>query len=301
MSERFVWFNGRAIPESEARIDIRDLGFIYGDSVYDTSRTVGGEPFMFAEHVARLFRSLKYAMIEVPYSEADVYAATVDLASRNKHLLGPNEDYWVCQRVSTGIAGIDQEPPVYSGPTFYIECKPLPYKRNAVMLRDGADLIVSSHRRTAPDALSPNAKTSNCLNMFVGQRQIDGISPGAKAVLLDHRGFVAEGAGFNIFFVIDGRVVTPNRAFVLSGFGRQLAMDACRKHDIDCVETDVSLYDAAIAEEVFLTSTSLCICPVRNFNGYTIGTAPGPITSRLMDECKKTIGIDYVSQYLAHL
>lgn len=299
--ERVAWLNGAILPESEVRLSFRDLGFIYGDAVYDTSRTVNGAPFMFEEHVDRLFRSMRYVMIAVPYGRDEVLAATEAVAAKNRHLLGPHEDYWVGHRVSSGIALIDGEPAGHDGPTFLIECRPLPFRRNAVMLRDGVDAVVSSHRRAAPDALSANAKHTNCLNLFVGQREVDAIAPGAKAVLLDHRGYLAEGAGFNIFFVRDGEVVTPRRHSVLPGFGRRLAIELCSRLGVACREADISLFDAATSQEAFLTSTSLHVCPLRSFCGRRFEAVPGPTTARLMTACAERIGLDYVAQYSAHL
>ncbi len=68
-------------------------------------------------------------------------------------------------------------------------------------------------------------------------------------------------------------------------------------------ERDLNLFDAYTADEAFLTSTSLCICPISRFNGATIGqgAVPGPVTQQLISAFSDVAGMDYVSQYLSHL
>jgi branched-chain amino acid aminotransferase len=90
---------------------------------------------------------------------------------------------------------------------------------------------------------------------------------------------------------------------VLPGISRQATIDLARQLQIPFAEQDLDLYDAYIADECFLTSTSLCICGVRSLNGRTFGASrvPGPITQRLIDAYKEMVGCDFVAQYLARL
>ena len=125
-------------------------------------------------------------------------------------------------------------------------------------------------RRTAPSMLSPRAKTHNYLNMIVAEKPVKALNPDAWAILLDEHGNLAEGLGSNIFIVREGALFTPSERYVLPGVSRQMTIDCAKKLGIDCTAGDIDLFDAANAEEMFLTSTSLCILPVRSFNG-----APG--------------------------
>ena len=142
-----------------------------------------------------------------------------------------------------------------------------------------------AHRRTPPAALSPRVKTSNYLNMIVADQEVDAIDPGAWAVLLDMHGNLAEGRGSNIFLVRDGGLMTPRPLQVLPGISRQTVIELAGALGISCREVDLDLYDAYAAEEAFLTSTSLCICPVRSINGLRVGGEAvfGPVTQRLID------------------
>jgi branched-chain amino acid aminotransferase len=122
-------------------------------------------------------------------------------------------------------------------------------------------------------------------------------------VLLDHHGNLCEGLGSNVFVVRDGELSTPHERFVLPGVSRATVIELAEGLGIPWREADLDLYDAYNADEMFLTSTSLCICPVRSVNGSTIagGTIPGPITRRLTDAYIQLVDCDFVGQYLRHI
>lgn len=158
-----------------------------------------------------------------------------------------------------------------------------------------------SHRRTPPESLTPRAKTHNYLNMIVANQEVQSADPEAWAVLLDTNGNLAEGMGSNIFTVRNGQVLTPREKFVLPGVSRQTVIDLAREEGIPVAEADIDLYDSYVADEMFLTSTSLCICPVTRINGVDIGPKGqvwGPITKRLADAYSRYVGYDFVGQYL---
>ena len=224
-NERIAYHNGEYLPESRVLLPFRDRGFLYGDAVFDTARTFAHRPFRLVEHVDRLYRSLRYLRIDPGLSPAEMCAITESVVERNLHLLGPHDDYWVSQRVSRGVAAIDGEEPVQTGPTVLVECTPLPLRERASLYRDGIRVVVPAMRRTPPEALSPRAKTNNYLNMIVADQEVGGIDPGAWAVLLDMQGHLAEGRGSNLFLVRDGALVTPRDRSVLPGISRQTVIE----------------------------------------------------------------------------
>jgi branched-chain amino acid aminotransferase len=96
--------------------------------------------------------------------------------------------------------------------------------------------------------------------------------------------------------------MTPQARWVLPGVSRQAVLDLCGELGIACREADLDLYDAATADEIFMTSTSLCICPVRSIGGRALpGPLPGPVTRRLTEAYARLVGCDFVAQYLKHL
>ena len=168
---------------------------------------------------------------------------------------------------------------------------------------DGAKVITPSVPRIPPRFVSPRAKTHNYLNLILGELEAQATEPDAWAVLLDENGNLTEGRGSNIFLVKDGVVSTPQGQFVLEGITRDTVMDLARGLDMTVEEKDIDLFDAYVADEAFLTSTSLCICPISAVNGTPIrdGKVPGPVTQRLMSAFSDLAGMDYVDQYLSHL
>ena len=302
-NERIAYLDGAYLPESRVLLPFRDRGFLYGDGVFDTTRPFRHRPFRLAEHVERLYRSLRYVRIDPGLTPAEMRAATEEVLARNRHLLGPDDDYWVSQRITRGLVEVDGEPAERTGPTVLIECTPLPLRQRASLFRDGIRVVVPSVRRTPADSLSPQAKTSNYLNMVVADLEVGAHDPGAWAVLLDHAGNLAEGRGSNLFVVRDGGLLTPTTRNVLPGISRRTVIELAGELGVPCRETDLELFDACTADEAFLTSTSLCICPVRSVNGIRVGGDDpfGPVTSRLIRRYSELVDCDFVDQYRRHL
>ncbi len=300
-NERLAWFNGEFLPEREVKIPFRDRSWVYGDGCFDMTRSFGHRLFKVKEHVDRLYRSLKYLRIDPGFGPAKMCGLTEELFERNRHLLGPDDDYWVGQRISRGVKEVPGDNLDYHGPNVVLECAPLPFVQRAKLFREGIRVVVPSQRRVPPDSLTPRAKTHNYLNMIVADQEVQSIDPEAWAVLLDVNGNLAEGLGSNIFVVRGNELLTPREKFVLPGVSRQTVIDLATEEGLAVREADLDLYDAYNADEVFLTSTSLCICPVSEVNGVAIGPEGqvwGPVTRKLADAYQCFVGHDFVGQYL---
>lgn len=302
-NQRVVYLNGKIVPEDQALISFRDRGFFLGDAVFDASRTFAGKVFKLREHVARLYRSLKAAGIEPQLSQNEMIEISEDVLDRNRPLLGPDEDYWLIQRITRGVNIVGGELWQSGGPTVIVECTPLPFKARAPLFRDGIDIFVPSLRRVPPECLSPNVKSHNYLNLVLADQEVRGRSPNAWAILLDTRGFLSEGIGSNLFLVRDGKLLTPKAQYVLAGVSRQTVIELAGELGIAVIEDDLSPYDAITADEAFITSTSFCLCPARSCGGTAIGNGaiPGPVTRALSDAFSRLVNHDFVSQYLKHM
>lgn len=300
-AERVAWFRGEIVPESQVLISFRDAAAVRGEGVYDTERTFAGRIFRLDDHLDRLWRSMAYLGIEPPMPRDELAAITEKVARRNCQIVG--DDIWVTQRVSRGVpreAGGDGRP------TLIVESLPIPFAARAPGYRDGVRVVTSTLRRTPPWALSPQAKTTNLLNLSLGAQEVRAIDPGAWPMLLDEHGNLAEGAGANIFVVRDGRVSTPLARYVLPGITRGVLFELAADAGIPMEEREIDLYEAYTSDEAFVTSTSLCVCPVASINGRPLGAGargpvPGPVTARLQDAFRELVGVDFVAQYLRHL
>ena len=300
-TENIAYFNGELKPESQVSISIRDRGYLYGDAVFDATRTFNGAPFKLSQHIHRLYDSLRYLRIDVGMEMDEMERWSREVVQHNYPLLPPNQDLWVMQRISRGLDSTG--PDDRQGPTVLIETHAIPFARRDPLYMDGARVITPSVPRIPPRFVSPRAKTHNYLNLILGDLEAQATEPDSWAVLLDENGNLTEGRGSNIFLVKDGVVATPQGQFVLEGITRDTVIDLARGLDMLVEQKDIDLFDAYTADEAFLTSTSLCICPISAVNGTPIrdGKVPGPITQRLMSAFSDLAGMDYVDQYLSHL
>ncbi len=300
-NERVAWFNGEFMPESQVRIPFRDSSWVFGDGCFDMTRTFGHRLFKVKEHVARLYRSLRYLRIDPGIAPERMCQLTEELFERNRHLLGDDDDLWVGQRISRGVRMVPGDNLEHHGPNVVLECMPLPLEQRAKMFKHGIRVVVPSQRRVPPDSLTPRAKTHNYLNLVLADQEVRSLDPEAWALLLDVNGNLCEGLGSNIFVVKDGEILTPREQFVLPGVSRQTVIDLAHEEGLPLREADIDLYDAYNAEEAFITSTSICLCPVTRLNGADIGPEGqvwGPITRRLADAYARLVDHDFVGQYL---
>ena len=299
-NNRVAYVNGEIVPEVEAKVSYNDVGFLYGDAVFDTTRTFGGKIFRLQQHLDRFFQWLKYMRIDPLMTQDEMSDITMEVLERNLPLLGDNDDYWVSQRVCRGVR---QDLGGLSNPTVVIETFPLPLKQRASLYKDGLQLVTPSVRRTPPVSQSPRAKVHNYINIVQADLEVKSQNPNASALMLDINGNLCEGMGANLFLVKDGEMFTPHEQYILAGISRQVTIDLANELGINVKEKNLDLYDAYTADEIFVTSTSYCICPVASVNGSKPDNqdVPGPVTKRLMDAYSGMVGIDIVGQYLAHL
>ena len=301
-NERTVWMNGEFIPESQALVPYRDRSFLFGDGAFDLTRTFNGRIFKLDEHIDRLYRSLRALHLDATMPPERMTEITREVVDRNRHLLGERDDYWVGQRLSRGVMKVEGDNWDHYGPTVIVECSPMPIAERAHMYRDGIEVVTPSVRRIPPECLTPRAKTHNYLNLIMGDIEVKAQNPNGWAILLDMSGNLNEGLGSNIFLVKDGKIRTPREKFVLPGVSRETAIELAAKLGIECTEDDLDLYDAYNADEAFITSTSLCICPVASINGVRMPAgAYGPVTQKLIDAYTDLVDCDFVQQYLDRL
>lgn len=302
-AERVAYFNGAIVPESQVLVSFRDRSFKYGDGVFDMTRTFGGRIFKLREHLERFERSLKYVGIDPGVSMDELAAISEEVVARNLPLLPEGSDYWVGQRVSRGVDVVGGDFYQNSGPNLIVECTPLPLKARAHLYRDGIDVIFPSVQRIPPECLSPNVKSHNYLNLIMGDLEVRSYNPNAWSLLLDTRGFLAEGTGSNVFLVKDGALYTPKEQYVLAGVSRETVLELADQLKLTVIEDDLTPYNAYTADEAFITSTSFCICPVHSFNNKVVadGRVPGPVTKRLTDAYVDLVDFDFVEQYLQQL
>ena len=148
---------------------------------------------------------------------------------------------------------------------------------------NGLALVTASTIRNHSAALSPRIKSLNYLNNILAK--IEGTDAGTvEALMLNHKGEVAECTGDNVFIVKDGVLKTPPpEAGILEGITRNAVMGLARDAGIEVQEVSLVRHDIFVADECFLTGTAAEVIAAVSLDGRTIGTGkPGPVTQDLL-------------------
>ena len=305
MSERVVYFNGRIIPEREARVSIFDSALQLGDMAFEVTRTYHGEPYRLRDHLRRLWNSMTALSIEPGLTADELERITLEVLAQNRATETPDVDWNVIHDISRGPASAFREAfaPDELRPTVIVACYPLAAKMAALApaYETGVDLVVPAQRSLPTDLFDSAIKCRSRAHYQLANLQAHAIRPGSTAVLLDPAGFITEGTSGNVFFVHGGRLLTPTARNILPGITRGVVLDLAARLGIPALETDVPLAEALAAEEMFVTSTSIGILHARTFEGLAVGNGSlGLITAQLRAALTTEVGLDFAAQAKAY-
>jgi branched-chain amino acid aminotransferase len=267
-----VHLDGRVQDLEEARIPVTDHGFLFGDSVFETLRALGGRCAFASAHLARLRRSADACRLSVPWSDGELRdAMELTLAAASE------EDAAVRLVVSRGSGPLQPDPSECTEPRLVILARARPALAEDAASA-GVRVVVS---RAAVSAPGVHAKTGNYLASVLALAEARDVSA-FEAVLLNSEGRVTECASSNVFAVIDGRVLTPPSAEgLLPGIARGNVLELCAALGIEAAEEELWPEELRGADEAFLTSTLKEVVPVSALDDSPIGSSPGPVTLRL--------------------
>ena len=273
-----VYINGTLVPVADAKISVYDHGLLYGDGVFEGIRVYGGRAFLLDEHVQRLYESARAIRLEIPLSPADMAAAVDKTVSANN--IG---DGYVRLVVTRGAGTLGLDIRRTSNPQVIIIADTITLYP-AEIYEQGMKLVTASTIRNHPGALSSRIKSLNYLNNILAK--IEGTDAGSpEALMLNHKGEVAECTGDNIFIVKAGVVRTPpTDAGILEGITRNAVMRLARESGRTVEEIALIRHDLYTADECFLTGTAAEVIAVVSLDGRPIGTGkPGPVTQDLRE------------------
>ena len=298
--ERKVYLNGDFVPEAEARISIFDSALMFGDMVFEMTRTFRGEPFRLRDHLERLFASMRVLEIDCDMTLAQMEGATLDTLAANRDAIPQGIDVQIMHNVSRGPLPLYRSVfPDGLRPTITISCWPLiwhlaPYAR---LYATGVHAVITPQRSVPSRLIDPKIKNRSRVYYQMANLEAARIDPEARALLTDEDGTITEGSGGNFFLVKDGALYTPEPRNILRGVTRRALMELAADLGIRCTERNVEPYDVMTADEAFFTATSFSILPVTRFNGQPLGKGtPGPVTERLMAGWSDMVGFDIVQQ-----
>lgn len=301
MSSRLVYFNGQFVPEAAARVSIYDSALTMGDMAFEVTRTVLGRPFRLDDHLRRLYHTLGALQIEPGLSIQEMRRATEETLARNLPTEPAEVDWNVIHNVSRGpvMALAEAFAPDELRPTVIISCFPLIEKLGslATAYESGIDLVVPAQRSLPGDLLDDSLKTRSRLHYQLANLQAQEQRAGAWAVLVDPAGHLTEGTSGNVFLVRHDELMTPRADNLLPGITRGMVIDLAAGLGIPCLEDDLTPDEAAQADEMFLTSTSIGLLHARSFRGRSLSAGGiGPIAARLRAALSDAVGVDFAAQ-----
>jgi branched-subunit amino acid aminotransferase/4-amino-4-deoxychorismate lyase len=296
MNEPQAYLNGRFIPQSALWISATDAGFVQGTTVAEQLRTFRGKLFCLDDHLTRLDHSLETIGLGKGINRSEVSAAAQRLVEQNHRLLEADDDLGLSIFVTPGeYASYGAGGP--TAPTLGMHTYPLPFRLWAAKYRTGQSLVTTEIEQVPPTCWSPSLKCRSRMHYYLADRRAAQIEPGARALLLDHDGFVTEASTANvILYSRDGLIAPPGQS-VLRGISLAKVCQLAGEMGLLTTERAIRADDVARADEVFLASTPLCMLPVTRFNGRPIGDgAPGPVFQRLIAAWGEQVGLDVVEQ-----
>lgn len=276
--DKWVFLNGQFVPCEHAHVSIYDHGFLYGDGAFEGIRAYHGKAFKLAEHVDRLYRSLKALWIELPYGREQFAANIEKLIEMN----GVTDGY-IRVTVTRGVTlGLDPKN-IKTEPTVVISSDKLSLYPQS-MYENGLEVVTVGTRVANPQVMEPRIKSIGKYLCNI-QAKIEANQVGAgEGLMLTEDGYVAECTGDNIFFAKDGAVYTPPAYLgILEGITRQTVMDLLRELGTRVEEKVFTRFDLYTADESFLTGTAAEVIPMVKLDDRSIGDGkPGPITRKLI-------------------
>ncbi|MFO0945995.1 MAG: branched-chain-amino-acid transaminase [Planctomycetota bacterium] len=267
-----VYISGKLYPKEDAKISVYDHGLLYGDGVFEGIRAYGGKVFRLKEHVVRLYDSARAIFLEIPMSQAAMSSAIEDTVRANGI-----KDGYIRVVVTRGAGALGLDINKTSNPQVIIIADTIQLYPEE-LYEKGLEIVTASSIRNHPSALNPRIKSLNYLNNILAK--VEGMRAGCvEALMLNHKGEVAECTGDNIFVARDGAVSTPPLdAGILEGVTRDAVLELSRAAGYPTREISMTRHDLYTADEIFLTGTAAEIIPVVKLDGRKIGNGePGPI------------------------
>ena len=303
MPERVVYLNGNFIPERDARVSVFDSALMFGDMVFEMTRSFNQKPFRLREHLERLYASLVYTEIDCGMTIDQMERATLLTIEKNVPSLD-GLDFQIMHDVSRGGLPIYEEI-VAEGTDPIVVIVVFPLVRHlgglAEKFEHGAHFVVTRQQSVPSRFIDPKAKNRSRLFYKLADLEAARIEPGAMPLLTDEMGFITEGAGNNFFMTRGGEILTPRGHNILRGVSRAVCLELAAKLGIPARETDLDPYDVREADEAWFTTTPASMVPVTRFNHQPVGDGkPGPLYRRLLDAWSAEVGVNIAEQARAY-
>jgi len=291
MEKTWAYSSGAWIPSGELRIGVDDVGFLLGATVTERLRTFRGQVFRLEEHLRRLRRSLEIVGLDADAIAAQIAVAVPEFVARNHALLAEDDDWSITAFVTPGVSGSGR-------PTVCVHGFPLLFQQWADKYEAGLPVVISDTRQVPAECWPPELKCRSRMHFYLADRAASAKQPGARAVLLDEDGLVAEATTANVLVFRAGEgLVSPPREHILAGVSLGVVAELAGKLALPFVMRPLSVDELRTADEAMLASTSVCLLPIVECDASKIGDGkPGPVFRQLLDAWSELVGVDVAEQ-----
>jgi len=276
-----IWMNGEFIPWKDAKVHVLTHGLHYASAVFEGERAYGGRVFKLTEHNQRLHYSADLMGFKIPYTVAELDAATIELLKRQ----GFSDAYvrpiaWrgsEMMGVSAQNNKINVAIAIWQWGSYFNPAEKL----------KGIKLDMAEYRRPDPKTAPSKAKAAGLYMICTISKHAAEAKGYADAMMLDYRGRVAEATGANIFFVKDGVIHTPDPDCFLNGITRQTVIELAKRRGIQVIERAIMPEELSTFTECFLTGSAAEVTPVSEIGPYRF--TPSTICETLMNDYVKEV------------
>lgn len=300
-SGRVVYQNGQFVPEADAKISIFDSALMFGDMVFEMTRSFNKVQFKLTEHLERLYAGIKILRIPLELTIEEMENLCDEVIKKNDPVFTATDEHRLMINVSRGTLGIYSHIlGVNQGCTVTIADFPLKWTvvGMGALFNVGINAVITSQRAIPASLLDPKIKNRSRIHYQMANIEAAQFKGENNwALLLDPDGFIAEGTGDNFFIVKDGIIITPQGRNVLRGISREYIFELARQLHLPCIEKNIEPYDVYTADEAFMTGTPFCLLPVTRINNVSIqGNTMGNITKLLIDTWGDNVGVNIINQ-----
>ncbi|MBM3395191.1 MAG: branched-chain amino acid aminotransferase [Betaproteobacteria bacterium] len=301
-SGRVIWMNGALVPEAEAKISVYDSALMFGDMVFEMTRSFGKEQFKLREHLQRLYYGLKILRIPLQMSPEEMERHCHETIEANDPLFRDDDEHRLMIDVSRGALGIYQDVEgLHKGHNVIIADFPLRWTVAGMgrLYDSGINAVITSQRAIPATLLDPKIKNRSRIFYLMANIEASQIAGEDNwALLLDPDGFVAEGTGDNFFIIKNNTIMSPEGRNILRGISRAYVMEELAPQlGLAVVEKNIEPYDVYTADEAFMTGTPFCMLPVTRLNSVAIGSGVvGQGFKSLLGQWSKNVRIDIRQQ-----
>ena len=279
----FIWYDGKMVDWRDATTHVLThtlhygMGAFEGVRAYKTER--GTAIFRLQDHTDRLFGSAHIFMMQMPFDKNTINEATRDVVRANKL-----ESAYIRPLAFYGSEKLGVSP---KGAKVHVTIAAWTWGAylGEEGLKKGIRVKTSSYTRHHPNISMVRAKAcGHYVNSILANLEAtqDGYD---EAMLLDPEGYVAEGAGENLFLVKKGKIYTPDLTSCLEGITRATVVQLAQEMGLEVIEKRITRDEVYCADEAFFTGTAAEVTPIREVDSRTIGCGSrGPITERIQNK-----------------